>query len=187
MGQCEVKISKSKLLLAHEQVKLEVGKFYLVACAQPKDKPNVFVPVHPLHHKDPQFAITVAHYHFDGRFHASKGHGIFFRNGRTNRVMATERDNEYSHAEVWDVNIVYRRRKCIRETTGVMPPRKREGQSDKYWDWYMPYVGKSCKGRKCPHLGVTMRERDGVLECPLHGLIGNKSTEKIIIKENPLF
>ncbi len=147
----------------------------------------MFVPVHPLHHKDPQFAITVAHYHFDGRFISPKGLGIFFRNGRTNTVMQTEKSDTNSVYEVWDVNIVYKRRKCIRESTGVMPPRKIEGSSDMYWDWYMSYVGKSCKGRKCPHLGATMRERDGVLECPLHGLIGNKSTEKIIIKENPLF
>lgn len=41
-------------------------------------------------------------------------------------------------------------------------------------------VGKSCKGKKCPHFGTTMIEKDGVLICPLHNLKGSLKTSKIV-------
>ena len=51
-----------------------------------------------------------------------------------------------------------------------------------YWTWYKSMIGKSCKGRRCPHFGTMMHERDGKLICPLHNLEGDIETELIINK-----
>lgn len=46
--------------------------------------------------------------------------------------------------------------------------------------WYNSFLGKSCAGKKCPHLGTTMIEQEGKLVCPLHKLQGCLKTLKII-------
>ena len=46
--------------------------------------------------------------------------------------------------------------------------------------WYNSYIGKSCKGKKCPHLGQVMIEHGDRYVCPLHNLVGSKATETII-------
>ena len=184
---------KSKLLIAHEQSVLEVGKYYLVAHAEsvvadelsPTPK-TILIPVHPLNHKDVHFAVKNPHYHIDGRFRMPKDSGFPLDNGRTNNIMVTARvGGEKDYIQIWDVKIVYRRRKCIRTETGIKVSRA----SEIYWAFYEPFIGKSCAGRKCPHYSVTMMERDGILECPLHGLIGDLKTMKIIAPphlEHPL-
>ncbi len=175
----ENKPPKSKLPLAHEQSVLELGKWYLVAHAILYKGQGTLVPVHPLHHKDVHFSIKVPHFHIDGRFRIPSGirTSFFMTGGRTNNVIMTEEQKD-SGEFFPNVTIVYRRRKCIRLETGVRPPKTKSGM---YWDWYGEYVGKSCKGKMCPHLGTVMVERDGRLECPLHGLIANKETKRIII------
>jgi uncharacterized Zn finger protein (UPF0148 family) len=51
---------------------------------------------------------------------------------------------------------------------------------EKYEEWYLGFLGKHCKGRKCPHFGTDMIEKDGVLICPMHGLTADLKTLKII-------
>lgn len=64
----------------------------------------------------------------------------------------------------------------MRLTTGINPPT----HAKNYNDWYKSMIGKSCAGKKCPHLGTIMIEQDGVLVCPLHNLKGCPQKEVII-------
>jgi uncharacterized Zn finger protein (UPF0148 family) len=41
-------------------------------------------------------------------------------------------------------------------------------------------IGKSCKGKKCPHFGANMIEKNGELVCPIHNLKGDLKTLKIV-------
>jgi len=64
-------------------------------------------------------------------------------------------------------------------TTGLLSPHV--VPPVKGWkEWYANYIGKSCKGRKCPHYGTHMLEVNGSLLCPLHHLKGDIETETII-------
>ncbi|MBO9674444.1 MAG: hypothetical protein J7577_13435 [Sphingobacteriaceae bacterium] len=166
------------LLKAHEHEQLEVGKFYLVATAVLvyKNGDKESVAVNPLLHNDKQFGFVDDHYHVDGRFGSVIDHPYFIDFwGRTNRVVSK---TEF----VESLTIEYRKRKCMRVNTGIDPPlpHNQYGNGKQYWNWYRNMLGKSCKGKKCPHLGVTMREQNGVLICPLHNLTGCITTETII-------
>jgi hypothetical protein len=164
---------------------LEIGKYYNVPCAMLKiyDGSVLFVPTIGEKHKDPQFSVDDDHYHIDGRF-AKVGSGANYtvdHEGRTNGIVCA---GEFNGAEL--IKVVTRRLKCRRLTTGLRPPEKYSVEAKgsknaaKYWAWRANMVGKSCKGRKCPHLGTTMLEQDGVLVCPLHNLVGSVETETII-------
>lgn len=166
------------LLKAHEHEHLVVGKFYLVAIAVLVHKGGHIdrVPVYPLLHNDKQFGFVEDHYHVDGRFEKWIDHpyNIDFW-GRTNNVVSKT-------SNIASMKIEFKKRKCRREGTGINPPNPDNiyGHGKQYWEWYRNMMGKSCKGKKCPHLGVTMREENGVLVCPLHNLTGCIRTETII-------
>lgn len=69
-------------------------------------------------------------------------------------------------------------------TTGIDPPSRQVSEYgrnnlDKYQQWKESYEGKSCYGKRCPHLGTTMLDLGTHYECPLHKLKGNKKTNKI--------
>lgn len=154
----------------------EVGKTYKVRCIELINSNGVVfttVPIIGEAHRDPQFGANKSHYHIDGRF-VSDNCYVPHKNGKTNHVIWAESYPEwFPHYKTGD--IVYRRLKCKRETTGILPPEK-----GKYHDWYSSFVGKSCKGKKCPHLGQEMIEENGVLVCPLHNLKGCADKEIII-------
>lgn len=154
-----------------ENTVVEIGRFYLVRCAEHRNENGVFlgyVPVIGELHRDPQFGFTSPHIHVDGRFRSS----LVDENGRTNSVITPESEKMNTHFSA----IVLKRRKCIRLTTGVKPP----WIAQKYWQWRDSMIGKSCAGKKCPHLGTTMHEIDGELVCPLHSLRGDIKKEIII-------
>ena len=82
--------------------------------------------------------------------------------------------------------LTIKRKKCIRLTTGIKPPQrgtiKHEGinHTERYYKWYESMVGKSCKGKICPHLGTTMQVVGDKLICPLHNLRGSLREEVIL-------
>lgn len=153
----------------------EVGKYYKIKCAVVRYSDTTaefYIPVIGGIHKDPQLGVNWFHIHVDGRFKV--GHPISVDDkGRTNQILefSEEKLHRYYFKE-----LVLKRRKCIRDTTGLKPPEKAE----KYNAWYKSMLGKSCKGKRCPHLGTEMLERNGVLVCPIHNLHGCPKKEIII-------
>jgi hypothetical protein len=168
--------------IVNENTVLEVGKYYLVPCAKilsaHSDEFRCFVPILGEPHKDKQFSFDVLHYHVDGRFADNTGAYDVDDEGKTNKIVPFYKNDicrEYAK------EIVIKKRKCKRLTTGINPPRRGLSyNTSKYLAWYNSMIGKSCKGKKCPHLGITMHEHDGVLICPLHNLHGCIKTETII-------
>jgi hypothetical protein len=163
------------LQYAHKLNKLEVGEWYLVAHAvyYDKDRKRKYqLPVLPHLHSDPQFSVPVSHYHIDGRFpmHADLINGYDIVLGVTNRVFYPGSSE------------VKLKKRCQRVTTGINPPIEAMVDLNKksYIEWYKSYIGKSCKGKKCPHLGANMIEVNGKLFCPLHDLHACPKTEVII-------
>lgn len=152
---------------AHELSTLVVGKYYLVAHVSGFNKDTGEKlwdePIFPILHSDPQFARNdIMHYHKDGRFRKD----IHFSNYIVSNV---------------DVNlseVFYLRKKCLSAVCGLYMPQEQK----KWVDWQKDMVGKSCKGKKCPHRGAMMIEVDGHLFCPMHNLVGCATTEKIVDK-----
>lgn len=160
------------MIKVEPDTQVEVGKFYLVKCAKMINnygKVVDYIPVIGEEHKDPQFGVKFSHYHVDGRFK----NNYTDRDGRTNSVFSKESIGY----DKCIAEIVWKKRKCIRTTTGIKPPRHKD---EIYYPWYKSYIGKSCKGRKCPHLGTAMNLVDGKLVCPLHNLTGCAEKEVII-------
>ena len=154
------------MILVEEGTEVEVGKYYLVRCAKihyDSGKFYEYVPIIGEPHADPSFGIKFKHYHIDGRFASSNWVND---DGKTNMIFSTQRqDNHTTYID----SIVVKKRKCRRKTTGIRPPLNKNSI---YITWYQKYVGKSCKGRKCPHLGTTMHLVGDKLVCPLHNLQG---------------
>lgn len=157
-----------------EHTILEVGRYYMVPCARVVEKATdkflAYVPVIGKPHRDPQFGVAQEHYHIDGRFIHLGNRFMLDDYGRTNKIISTQ-DESFEFAE----QIVYMKKRCIRLTTGINPPPGAKS----YYEWYDTMVGKSCKGKRCPHLGTLMHERNGELVCPLHNLRGCINTETI--------
>lgn len=177
----------SKLQLAHELESIETGKYYLVAHAlldatDSGYKENVLVPIFPIKHRDPQFGKVGAlyHYHVDGRFYSGFLNFMGVYEGLTNNVIVAE-ENEMKTYRF--LKIVYKRRTCKRQSTGFMT--RIAQYSNKWTKWADTMVGKSCKGKICPHYGAQMLVTDdGKYRCPIHNLLGCPKTEKIIISHN---
>ena len=175
------------LKVVSDKTQVKVGKFYDVLCAVLINKKKEhYVPVIGILHKDPQFGVDAAHYHIDGRFtvdSAAVSKFLKIKDGITNAIIRIERYCDYQFVRTEVKNL-----KCRRLLTGINPParddRYNSGQlkGEAYWKWYDSMIGKSCKGKKCPHFGTHMQEKDGVLVCPLHNLHGSIETE-LIIKE----
>lgn len=143
----------------------EVGKFYRVRCIYWRSE---WVVIIGNLHVDKSFGPKLQHYHIDGRF----SNGITNTEGKTNEAI---------FEPYGQLKIVIRKKKCIRSTTGSNPPLT----STEYWRWYDTMEGKSCAGKKCPHMGATMLLNNGILVCPLHNLRGCPEKE-IIIQPNYL-
>lgn len=174
---------------AHKTSKLVIGKYYLVAHAVllfDGDDKEYHVPVLPHLHSDPQFgkAGEFEHYHIDGRFIRSKHMDTWFDiddDGKTNQVVYIQ--NEFPYLGNYIVKtVLFKKCKCKRLTTGVKPPVKYPFTIDHpYLKWYNGFIGKQCKGKKCPHFGTTMIDNgNGLLVCPMHDLHADGLTQKII-------
>lgn len=158
----------------NENTTLEIGKFYLVQCAKMVNEFGAFyfVPVIGKAHSDNQFGFPDKHIHIDGRFVNESDFSklLMDEHGKTNVVCSYPPSRSYFVIE----SLGYRKMKCKRLTTNINPPR-RGGISERnnmYFKWVDSMVGKSCKGKKCPHLGTIMHEENGILVCPLHNLKG---------------
>lgn len=155
---------------------VQLGKLYLVKCALMKsDWASYSIPVIGSFHRDQQLGFDKMHYHIDGRFTGKKNyfHREVDENGRTNHLVHNDPPGGFQIK-----SIVYKKLICKRLTTGIKVPPPEESRA--YRKWYASMIGKSCKGRKCPHLGFTMQEENGRLVCPLHNLQGSLQTETII-------
>lgn len=163
---------------AHRVSTLKIGQVYLVAHAKIVNEISghhwADVPVIPIPHLDKAFAPGIKeHYHLDIRF------GMPFYVKSKFRV-----ENYHSNCPVmlkdWlgynVVEIIFKPKKCLRLNTGINPPEK----ATKYWKWYESMLGKSCKGKKCPHYGATMIEADGKIYCPMHHLHADPITLKVV-------
>lgn len=155
-----------------EDTELKVGKIYNVKCAIIQTGPDKvsYVPIIGSNHADPQFGTKHTHYHIDGRFCKLKH---MDKSGQTNHPVWT--DPGHWESQSYKGTIVIKRR-CARLTTGL----KIFNAGNPFGDWYKTMIGKSCAGRKCPHRGTHMLERDGRLLCPLHNLQGSIEDEVII-------
>jgi hypothetical protein len=162
--------------IAHKQSSIIVGQKYKVAHVRvinetSHKKIDVEVPIIPILHNDKKdFGFAYDHYHLDGRFIGdnSKAGKIWkTSNGYTAAVITAENGNIYS-------DVFYKVKTCLFQQTGV-------GSGGKIGaEWRKSMVGKSCKGKKCPHWGAIMSNIDGVLVCPMHGLHGSLEEEVII-------
>lgn len=152
---------------------VEVGKFYNVKCAilLCRDGKRQVVPIIGIEHADKQFLFPHKHYHHDGRF------GRYYPDGRTNAVVVT--DDPGNHGYTFEGTTIKRRR-CLRLETGLLVDYSIwTFKAHWYVKWYESMIGKSCAGKKCPHLGTPMEDKSGILVCPLHNLHGCKKTETI--------
>jgi hypothetical protein len=170
--------------LSLKEMEYQVGEFYDVPCADiMMDDGRVYpIPVFDHVHADHQFGFPYQHYHIDGRFHLHPRmqHEFSVRSGHTSAVLITEETKGYRFLEISIQNL-----KCERLTTGLDFPtdnltERQEMKLELYKEWYQTYLGKKCAGRKCPHFGTEMLERDGVLVCPMHHLTADPATLEII-------
>ena len=169
-----------KMQKVNDVSQVQVNKFYLVPHIQINitsyDRElDLLVPIIPKWHNDKKdFGFPYSHYHIDGRFIKDYSQlAVIYNvsNGKTNVVLTNEGDYSFFNEN----EIHYLKRKCIYPEAGL--------DTCVYYakpDFVKKYVGKSCKGRKCPHWGVTMQETNGKLLCPMHGLKGCIEKEVII-------
>jgi hypothetical protein len=172
-------MKKQAILKASNTENPVVGKFYNVPCAKCKnDWGGVqYIPIIGAKHVGKDF-FDEPHYHVDGRFCDTDNPVINMDDeGRTNGIIGTSRS--LTVGWVFD-SIEIKRRKCKRLTTGIIPPISRRGfDESRFGTWAKKMIGKSCKGKKCPHLGTAMMECEGRLVCPLHNLASDFAQESI--------
>jgi hypothetical protein len=178
----------SKLEKVTETTEVVVGKFYRVLCAalylshwkdEEQDEFIEYIPIIGIAHEDKQFSDVEKHYHIDCRFVKKRKHSIGEQEKCTSEIVLVERRAEQHYAKY----LVFKRRKCVNKHTRLFIPNFESSTVTVFRAWQDSMVGKSCKGRRCPHLATLMQEINGVLVCPLHDLIGCKDTE-VIIKQN---
>jgi hypothetical protein len=165
-------------LIESDLSNLTVGEFYNIRCAKLINHLGTFIKYVPVigdAHRDKQFGFDYTHLHIDGRFASSNPASDYSvrEDGTTNGVVLFGEVADCNH---FAKEIVVRKMKCRRLGTGINPPV----EAKKYFDWKKSMIGKSCKGKKCPHLGFEMIESNGLLVCQLHNLIGSIDTETII-------
>lgn len=162
----------------------EVGKLYWRPCAEIMTIPDgkiYYIPVFEHLHADKQFDFPDEHYHIDGRFEMEPRMKQQFNcwDGYTAAVIVPNSFATYSFLSISRTKV-----KCERSHTGLRipehPNEKQILKVEKYNNWYKSFVGKKCKGKLCPHFGTTMLEKGGLLVCPMHNLIADSRTLKII-------
>lgn len=173
--------------IPNEVIDPQVGTSYRVQCAKiqyHRDGKIRYVPVIGPVHRDPQLGQAAArpHIHIDGRF--TDGFGID-SDGLSNMPIWTEPESAYATYNFLGVH--HRIKKCIRTVAGlylsqglISDVNRIKLTEHPYGKWYATMIGKSCKGKKCPHFGTTMIEREGYMVCPMHNLIGDIEKEIIV-------
>jgi hypothetical protein len=161
---------------------LTVGSFYNVPCAEivMDDGRSYFIPIFDHLHADQQFRFPDEHYHIDGRFyiHPRLQHQFSIQSGHTSTVIVPGKSESYKF-----VSITVKNLQCVRLKTGLIipyhPTEKQKPNVTLYTTWYAGFIGKKCTGRRCPHLGTEMFEKNGMLVCPLHNLTANLNDLKV--------
>lgn len=162
----------------------QVGELYWRPCAEIMTIPDgkiYYVPIFEHLHADLQFDFPDAHYHLDGRFEMEPRMKQQFNcwDGYTAAVIVPDNSSAYSFLSIAQTKV-----KCERRNTGLLIPKnpneKQIPKIDKYLNWYKSFVGKKCEGKRCPHFGTTMLEKEGLLVCPMHNLTANSNTLQII-------
>ena len=163
-------------------MELVLGQIYEQSCAIVKtfDGKEYAIPVFAHLHADPQFGFPHEHYHIDGRFYMEPRmyHQYHLQHGFTNAVIKREgQEPKFLRIEVRQV-------RCIRKETGLSfptnPTDRQRDNLENYDRWYETYIEKSCQGKRCPHYGTEMLEKNGLLVCPMHHLTADVQTLKII-------
>ncbi|QEM03099.1 hypothetical protein DIU31_006030 [Mucilaginibacter rubeus] len=170
-------------------MEFKIGKQYPVKCAEIEtdDERVYYIPVFEHLHADAQFGFALNHYHIDGRFylHPPMQHLLNVVDGHTAAVIVPELAKTYSF-----IGIVEKIVMCVRLTTGLLipdnPTEKQLPKIELYENWYKSFIGKSCKGKKCPHLGTDMQEKNGYLVCPMHDIYADPTSLKVIYKPKTL-
>jgi len=153
-------------------MQFQIGQVYERPCAviRMDDGRAYRIPVIDHLHADPQFGFPHQHYHIDARFYMEPrmAHQYALNDGETASVIVPDAITPQFEG------IEKRNVKCVRQFTGLAIPEKpTERQVQKlalYDEWYDSFVGRKCEGKRCPHYGTEMVERDGQLICPLHKL-----------------
>lgn len=167
---------------------VSVGKYYRVrlATAHFYDGRTFTMPVIGEPHIDNQFGFPHEHIHIDGRFTPGVlGDFDTDSNGRTNVILVTKVVGEYHGIMPSKVEFTTGIRKCKRLTTGLelgwySPQTGQQSVSTKYLKWYHGFIGRPCRGKKCPHLGEVMHDvGDGRMRCPLHDIWADKNGKVI--------
>lgn len=162
----------------------QVGKLYWRPCAEIMTIPDgkiYYIPVFEHLHADKQFDFPDEHYHIDGRFEMEPRMKQQFNcwDGYTAAVIVPDNSFTYSFLSISQTKV-----KCERPHTGLRipahPNEKQISKVEKYNNWYKSFVGKKCEGMRCSHFGTTMLEKDGQLACPMHNLIADIQTLRII-------
>ncbi|WEA01708.1 hypothetical protein [Mucilaginibacter sp. SJ] len=165
-------------------MEFKIGQKYEVDCAVLEWKEDgiiYYVPVFDHLHADPQFGFEYEHYHIDGRFemHPRVRHWFNIKYGYTLTVIVKHDMGSYNFK-----GIIQQSLKCEWERTGLLfikqPKEKQRENLKSYETWYESFVGRSCKGRRCPHYGTEMLENNGQLVCPMHHLTADLLTEKVM-------
>ncbi len=161
-----------------------VGEAYWRPCAEIMTIPDgriYYIPVFDHLHADTQFDFPDEHYHIDGRFEMEPRMKQQFNcwDGYTAAVIVPTKTASYSFLSISETKVL-----CERSGTGLKvlktPDDKQFPKVEKYRLWYESYIGRYCKGKKCPHFGTAMLEKDGLLVCPMHNLTASADTLEVI-------
>jgi hypothetical protein len=124
-----------------------------------------------------RYLTIFTHYHIDGRFEMAPRLRHYFKieDGHTSSVIWSEGSTNYRF-----LAIQIRQFRCERSYTGLVLPEFQTAGMISYEQWYNGFIGKRCLGRKCPHFGTDMLEKDGLLVCPMHHLTADLKNLQII-------
>ncbi|UOE52599.1 hypothetical protein MTO98_16095 [Mucilaginibacter sp. SMC90] len=165
-------------------MEIEPGRCYERPCAivRTSDGREYAIPVFDHLHADPQFGFPHKHYHIDGRFYMEPrmGHEYRLHAGHTSAVIRPGNETPKF------LRIETRILPCVQTQTGLtFPETPTKSQSDnleRYEQWYASYIGKSCAGKRCPHFGTEMLDKDGRLVCPMHELTADPDTMRVVAR-----
>lgn len=164
----------------------QTGHSYQVPCALirlKEDGREYAIPVFEHPHTDEQFNFPHRHYHIDGRFeiHPRMKHRFQIEDGYTLTVILPGGSKTYDFIGLQNRLLI-----CERSVTGLLFPAQSTNPENlaAYEQWYRGFIGKTCKGRQCPHLGTEMLEQNGTLVCPMHHLTADPVTRKIMERIN---
>lgn len=150
-----------------------VGETYLVPCVEQLDD---WVPILGDIHTDIELGVIKEHYHYDIRFLDDEQ--AWALGEYRNRLPLIQ--GKIHYIDTWDVFL---------DLPLVMLRDFLEFPHSKDIRWkrfHRKYKGQKVKRNKCPHRGFDLscvKARNGVIQCPLHGLRIDEKTQKVLPKK----